>query len=329
MGRPRRATAFLAAVVVVAASACTGSDGGDGDPPAAATGTDDTEGTGVISGADTAVVRRESLSSRLELDATTVLLETRIAGGDGAAVEVLVPDGEQVAEGEPVVRVAGDRSAVTEATRRVEDATLSLREARLGDLSDPSQRLAVQRAELELQRARADSKVLRDTDQTIDAPFAGVVDVRPDGSVHIEAGLVVEATVDPLQALRLDSGERVGSVALETITGPRSVRCTSVDLVSRPGGESGDAETTVARCTPMSTVDSVAGLPTTLSVTVDLGTNVLVLPDAAISYGPDGASTVELVTEGSTETVPVELGPSDGVLRVVEGLDEGATVMVE
>jgi multidrug efflux pump subunit AcrA (membrane-fusion protein) len=103
-------------------------------------------------------------------------------------------------------------------------------------------------------------------------------------------------------------------------------------------GATAQAGTAVAGATPSASAPQVAaetmsnplpGMNATVTITVEQAQNVLMVPDGAIqSQGPNSVVEVRK-DDGSTETVVVQTGLSDGTnTEITAGLEEGQTVII-
>jgi hypothetical protein len=247
----------------------------------------------------------------------------------------VVAPGTVVQAGQAVLHVEPPAEAVTEAERREEDARLALSSAEgAGEDLDAS---AVAAARLELARAREDLATLADTARDLTTPAAGTF-IATAGGYEVQQGLAVRADVPALALLRLRSGELSGEAEVETVGGPERATCSALEVreaegaaaaspsAGADGGEdAGAAAAGSVVCSLGDDVQTVAGLPAVLSMTAVLGEDVLVVPELAVGHDEAGAPFLELV-DGSQ--MAVRLGPSDGVLRIVGGVDPGTEVVL-
>jgi biotin carboxyl carrier protein len=309
---------------------------GDGEERDAPPDVAQIEGGGADDGGPaTAVVRRDDLSASLQLRGSVLRRSTAITLPEQGELSTVVDPGTAVQAGQPVLHVEPPADAVTEAERRVEDARLALSSAEApGAESDPA---AVAAAELELDRAREDLATLEGTARDLVAPAAGTL-IATTGGYEVQQGLAVRADVPALALLRLRSGELSGEAEVETVGGPERAACSALDVreaegdaAASPSAGEGAAgsEAAVAgtvECGLEAGIETVAGLPAVLSVTAVLGEDVLMVPELAVGHDDDGAPFVELL-DGTRQ--PIRLGPSDGVLRIVGGIDPGVEVRVD
>lgn len=192
--------------------------------------------------------------------------------------------------------------------------------------------LSVAQANDQLARRRDDLAAAEAAATPVIASATGMLRRTSPSTASIDVGLVVRSELLPTQLLRLRSGAATASATVETTGGKRQVPCTELTLSDGslvassampddPRSVGGTLE-----CRLSEVLDTVPGLPATIAVSVDFGTDVPVVPEIAIAFDDDGAPYV--VTTSGTR-VPVELGASDGVLRVVRGIDEGTEVVLQ
>lgn len=326
----------LALVVVGITAIASGRSG----PQAAFTATSTTVATGPGGEPEFVTVRRQALRSTLQLRARTATGQVGVATPEGMATTLLVSVGSPVVAGQPVARFDPPAQSLGDAQRKAEDARLALRQA-LAEAGVPeasaTATFALEQARLTADRAEADLRALRNSAGVVDAPSDGTLVQLPSGALSITSGRVVQAELRPLQLLRLRSGAMSGTANVETVTGLRMVPCLGITLSEGSGGTSeaggvGDAGAEVAgvaSCALEGDVETVDGLNATIEVEISLGEDVLVVPALAVAYDDDGSPFVLRRTDGRSERVGVSLGASDGVLRVVEGLQEGDQVQLE
>lgn len=351
----------------------------------------------------TAVVRRQDLTGKLQLPATSAAADAIVTPPAGRTVEALVPTGTQVASGDPVLRVSPDPTAVQDARQAVDDATTALGLATdaeesgttLADQAESSARTALQRAtddldelnrstpppaseavtaakrtvedaETALDNVLTNNDIAADSAQraveaaqddvdaaadrlaeleadttTLTAPTAGTVSFDQTMTATISGDFAIVATALPLQQLRLTSGTLTATAQIEGVNGPQTIECATITVggaappqaaasdstgIDAGAGSGADASNGfgAVRCTADGSIPPIAGLQAQLRIEIQLASDALVVPDVAITY-VDSRPTVTLV-DGSV--VPVEVGPTDGVLRVIDGVDDGAEVLV-
>lgn len=159
---------------------------------------------------------------------------------------------------------------------------------------------------------------LRSQERTVDAPVSGTL--RPSGTApSLEApGIDVVAPLSPIQYLRYLSVPFTGSAHVETVLGPMTVDCAA--LWSVPGAEVSNDTAAELRCRLPSQVETAPGLRATVTISSHTIRDVLLVPNLYIGY--DDATDryfVEVTRGGEPTRVFVQVGPSDGVVRVVRG----------
>ena len=156
------------------------------------------------------------------------------------------------------------------------------------------------------------------------APVAG--EVAGDESSIENAGIDVVVPLTPVQALRFIGLEFQGAASIETTVGTRSVDCLAVWLET---DSSGDVPQQV-RCRLPEFVETATGLRATLELTSDAIPDAIVVPTRFIGY--DAAQDAYVVTieqDGQPEVVPVDVGATDGVIRVItSSLPVGAPLLL-
>lgn len=279
--RPQAAGVLVALMLLVACSA------GVPGPSEEATsnGAEDVPGAG-----ENVTVRRADLSLNYTLDATT-------------------------AEGSRIGLVPNDRLELVPASRQVD------RRVRQGELLGRlrvKQSVLASLAALGSGAAASERASLRSQERSLVAPV--------DGSVHgsgsdptIEApGIDVVATLSPIQYLRYLSLPFEASAHVETVLGPVTVRCLA--LWSTPSVEATNEAAASLHCRLPGHVETAPGLRSTLEITSTTVKDALLVPNLYIGY--DEAADQYFVTttqRGTDRRVLVQVGPSDGVVRVVRG----------
>jgi hypothetical protein len=118
---------------------------------------------------------------------------------------------------------------------------------------------------------------------------------------------------------------------LESVVGAQSVSCDAVWLepTAQEGSASSSGSSTQLHCRLPRDIETVAGLPAALYLASKTINAAIVVPNVDIGYdGADGEYFVDLLVNGRRERTPIEVGVSDGVVRVVTSdLPIGAVVM--
>jgi hypothetical protein len=166
---------------------------------------------------------------------------------------------------------------------------------------------------------------------SVRAPLGGRL-VRSGSRLAIaSAGLDAVVPITPLQELRYRSLTFTGTVTLETVFGQRSAPCVSVWLESAgPTASTGDpaadqSSQAELHCRIPADVETAPGLPLTVALTSPTMNDLLAVPAIYVGLDSQGRNYVVRVRKaGHWVAKPVVVGPSDGVVRVIEaGLSEG------
>jgi hypothetical protein len=304
------------------------------------------------------VVRREDLATELQLRGQTVRATREIVLPPNMSYTALTPAGTAVTAGQALVHFEPLAADVLAAERAVEDAELALDQADdivppgapVGDEPPPVPTTPPTTAdlrlhELALSRSRADLEALLSTAGDANAPVAGVVDAVSADRVRLGTGYTVTAPLRPLQQLRLKSGTVGATANIELTTGPATVPCASVmvidgaqpaDVATAPAdddGESGDQGGSEAsamfECALAPGTATVGGLPAVLAVEIVFAEQSLLVPESAIRYDGDKPYVLRRDAAGVAQEIEITLGPSDGIQRVVTGVDEGDEILPE
>jgi hypothetical protein len=214
----------------------------------------------------------------------------------GLVLELTTPPGTRVDAGTPVGEVRLD----PETLAALEDEGTPLARNRLSDLE---RRL-----------------------QPMVAPIAGTIEVAGSQTMISVAGTdaVVQAT--PIQWLRLRYEQLEGDATLETSLGTRTVRCDALWFEVTDADDPEDGAVAL-RCRLPRTVESVAGMRAHLVVRSEVIPDATLVPNSAIGLAAD-AYTVTIEKDGTETVVEVDVGPSDGAMRVVRTeLPEGARLV--
>ena len=161
----------------------------------------------------------------------------------------------------------------------------------------------------------------------IAAPLTGRVTYGA-GDWFIESpGIDVVVDISPIQALRLRYEDLAGEATVETVVGQRTVSCESLWFEDATDLDAGITEVAL-HCRLPNTVETVAGLRSRLSVSTPVIPDATVVPN--IMIGTDSSGYVVTIVEGGDErTIPVDVGPSNGVVRVIlSELPDGAELVL-
>jgi hypothetical protein len=176
---------------------------------------------------------------------------------------------------------------------------------------------------------RIDAAILRELDLLpgdVKAPITGVFEADGEGLRIASRGIDVVTGLTGVQALRLGSIALTGVASVETVVGQRQVECAAVSVVLGVANAESDRVAEL-RCRLPRTVETAAGLRARLHVLGPLFAGATVVPNSAIGTD-DGGYVVTILVDGVKETVPIDVGPSDGVVRVVmTSLPDGAEIV--
>lgn len=268
----------LAAVALV--SACSPTD----DQPSP--GSSETpSGTESLPPAAQSVVLQQDFQIAYELEGITVAsTEVPVPTGTGLRWEVLPADGTRVGHGDVLGSQVVDPDYLADLTASAVSSRIDA--ARLAALPPGA--------------------------VDVVAPIAGVGRVREESLVVEASGYDVVVPITGIQHLRMSSLDLSATAHVETVTGRRTVPCQALWTTERAEGDSG-AE---LRCRLPRTVETAGDLRAFLSVASATIDDAILVPEIMLGYDSDGY-TVTIRVNGSEETIPVDVGPGDGVLRVV------------
>jgi len=145
------------------------------------------------------------------------------------------------------------------------------------------------------------------------AQIPGKLSWRDSGPVISATGLDVVVDLTPLQVLRLQQAILAGSATVETIVGSRDVPCGAMWIAL----DREEAETAgTLHCRLPRTVESAPGLRASLTVSTPTIANAIVVPNSMLGVD-QGGYVITVITSDGSKTIPVTVGISDGVVRVV------------
>jgi len=145
------------------------------------------------------------------------------------------------------------------------------------------------------------------------APIDGVL-IMPGGVPAIRApGIDVVVPLLPIQYLRYRSIPFSGRASIETIIGQRSMPCTAVWVQAVSGDPPYELH-----CRLPGYVETAAGLRARITLTSKVYRDVVVVPNIYVGYdrSTDGYY-VTILEGGHQRRVPITVGITDGVVRVV------------
>lgn len=159
---------------------------------------------------------------------------------------------------------------------------------------------------------------LRSQERSLVAPVDGFLRQASSGPTLEAPGLDVVAVLSPVQYLRYLSLPFEGSARVETVLGPMTVRCSA--LWSIPAAEATNDAAASLHCRLPAQIETAPGLRSTVTIASATVKDALLVPNLCIGY--DASADQYFVTTvggGRTRRTPVQVGPSDGVVRVVRG----------
>ena len=153
------------------------------------------------------------------------------------------------------------------------------------------------------------------------APVGGVLAVEDDLPVVRSPGINVVVDLTPLQDLRYQSIAFTGRAVIETVIGERNVPCLAVwvkkteVLEPDPFSHRGASE---LHCRIPSHIETAPGLRAQVRLASQLVEDAVVVPNIYIGYDEttDGYY-LTIVDNGTTSRLPVVVGVTDGVVRVI------------
>jgi hypothetical protein len=151
------------------------------------------------------------------------------------------------------------------------------------------------------------------------APVSGPLIVTGDQVAIGVSGIDLVVPLTGIQVLRLRSTEPLGQASVETVAGQRTVGCRHLWVEDARGDSGSEGESPAhLRCRLGPTVETAAGLRAGLQVTSPTVEDALVVPNAMLGLADDGY-VVWVREDDRVREVPVDVGVSDGVVRVVTG----------
>ncbi len=288
----RRVVAAAAAAVCLtwAVAGCTAGD--RGSPPPFDTSS---SGPTATDQADQARVRQTDFQIRYQLEGVTRdSSAVGLVSSPQLALIVDVPEGTAVVRGEilgsvivePEVRASLEQGATTS---RLDRSRLEHIMSLEGDLS---------------------------------APVDGIFALGDLGPTLVSPGIDVVVDLTPIQGLRYQSLAFTGRATVETVVGEREVDCEAIWAETTVPGVQEDDETVGTgqrlHCRLPAHVETAAGLRSRLALASQTFPEATVVPNVYVAY--DAASDGYVVTvldDGEQTTIPVDVGVTDGVVRVV------------
>jgi hypothetical protein len=164
----------------------------------------------------------------------------------------------------------------------------------------------------------------------ISTPVGGVLSLRAGLPIVRTPGVDVVVPLTPIQFLRYQSLRFNGRATIETVIGERQVACEAVwieptDLESTVSGFESSSE---LHCRLPRYVETAAGLRAQISLSSERYRDVVLVPNVFVGYdkATDGYF-INVIEIRQTERVPVVVGVTDGVVRVITSkVPVGATL---
>lgn len=172
------------------------------------------------------------------------------------------------------------------------------------------------------------------------APVSGVLTTDGDTPVIESDGIDVVSELSPIQDLRYQSLTFTGRAVVETVLGPREVECAALWLSAQDAPPSGDDPLVPAASSIISPtvhcrlpffVETVAGLRAQLILDSETIDDVIVVPVPYVGYDAefDGYYVRVVDDQGAVTPIPVTVGVTDGVIRVITSeLPIGASLVL-
>ncbi|WP_148076660.1 hypothetical protein [Cellulomonas sp. PhB150] len=238
------------------------------------------------------------------------------------------------------------KSVSSEAVGLLSDPNLELKDAPADGTSvDEGDMLGRLRASPEVlsaldtgsRRSRLDAQDaarLRSLARPLKSPVAGIFKQRGGQYVVANTGVDVVIQLSPIQELRYRSTPFEGRATIETVVGVRTVKCDAIwiDTTASTGGADDDGGGGHAlHCRLPRQTETTAGLRAQLELKSVVIPEATVVPNITLSYdsGSDGYFVTLEDAEGRHE-VAVDVGPTDGVVRVITSkLPAGAAILAD
>lgn len=145
------------------------------------------------------------------------------------------------------------------------------------------------------------------------APVDGTISQTESGIAIDNRGIDVVSELSGLQVLRLGAVVFAAEATVESTVGTRTVACTATWIDTSIADIEGRA---TFHCRLPQTVETAGGLRAAIKISSEPMSNVTMVPNSMLSLAQDG---YEITLEGQQgpETIPVSVGPTNGVMRVV------------
>jgi len=185
---------------------------------------------------------------------------------------------------------------------------------------DPEVVAALQASSTTSRNDAARLSQLRSLEGPVLAPVGGVFSMVGSSPVVHSPGIDVVVGLSPIQGLRYRSLVFSGRATIDTVLGQRQVACEGIwtvetDPAQGSGDEFGGPE---LRCRLPGYLETAPGLRAQVNLESERFRDVIVIPNIYIRYDPGSDGYVIRVMEsGNVVTIPVTVGVTDGVVRVI------------
>lgn len=168
------------------------------------------------------------------------------------------------------------------------------------------------------------------------APVSGLAERTESGLQIARHGTDLSVPLSPLQTLRYRSMPFSGNATVETILGQQQVPCIATWIVAAGAGSKADnsestagADSSELRCRLPEYIETAPGLRGQLTVQAVTIKKATLVPNLALSFDSKTHEwVVTIERNGRPERVVVTVGATDGVLRVVEGVEAGTSLLI-
>ncbi len=168
-------------------------------------------------------------------------------------------------------------------------------------------------------------------EHTVRSPVSGFLGKSENGDwAVLSTGIDVVVGLTPVQSLRYRSIPFRGTATVETVMGQRAVACEAVWVVggaielnsnASPPSEFGGVDEVKAdevHCRLPRRVETAPGLRGVLILESESLADAVVVPSIFIGYDEETDGYYVIVSEDGVERqIPVDVGPTDGVVRVI------------
>lgn len=183
---------------------------------------------------------------------------------------------------------------------------------------DPGVQAALQAGARASSLDRGELTQLRVLQGPVAAAVSGVFSIVAGRPVIQDPGVDVVVGLLPIQYLRYQSIPFSGQASIETLVGNRQVPCAAVWVQSAGSSSAGSDAPYELHCRLPGFVETAAGLTAQVTLHSTLYRNVVVVPNIYVGYdqATDGYF-INVIAGGKKEKLPITVGVTDGVVRVV------------